>query len=355
MDANWARSFGSIHCLFAPARRPPLLFELRSVRSPFWSPHGEAKAERKRIVRGSQSNHGKSDLQEPPVFLAKKSFVRPYRWETKLLLILELQTRRCLEAIRTEPFCPEWQLAIWTRFYIWRANQFWVVGPRRGETGFCRVEFRGLGGWVEALRNAPDAPRTLICASGVNIYGDRGEEELIEESPIGSAGFLCSVAVAWEEEAMRAARFGVRVVTIRIAMVLGRKGALALMLPAFWLGLGGRLGSGNQWMPWIHVEDVANLFLHAAREVSLAGPLNGLSPFPIRNRDFTRILGRTLRRPTILAVPSFILKAVLQDQASLLLDSERALPKRALETGFRFRFPYLEEALQNLLKERRIS
>jgi len=204
------------------------------------------------------------------------------------------------------------------------------------------------------LQNAPNPPRTLICASGVNIYGDRGEEELIEESSVGSAGFLCSVAVAWEEEAMRAARFGVRVVTIRIAMVLGRKGALALMLPAFWLGLGGRLGSGNQWMPWIHVEDVANLFLHAAREESLAGPLNGLSPFPVRNRDFTRILGSTLRRPTFLVVPSFILKAVLQDQASLLLDSERALPKRALETGFRFRFPYLEEALQNLLKERRI-
>jgi len=207
---------------------------------------------------------------------------------------------------------------------------------------------------VEALQNAPNPPRTLICASGVNIYGDRGEEELIEESSVGSAGFLCSVAVAWEEEAMRAARFGVRVVTIRIAMVLGRKGALALMLPAFWLGLGGQLGSGNQWMPWIHVEDVANLFLHAAREESLAGPLNGLSPFPVRNRDFTRILGSTLRRPTFLVMPSFILKAVLQDQASLLLDSERALPKRALETGFRFRFPYLEEALQNLLKERRI-
>jgi uncharacterized protein (TIGR01777 family) len=207
---------------------------------------------------------------------------------------------------------------------------------------------------VEALQNAPNPPRTLICASGVNIYGDRGEEELIEESSVGSAGFLCSVAVAWEEEAMRAARFGVRVVTIRIAMVLGRKGALALMLPAFWLGLGGRLGSGNQWMPWIHVEDVANLFLHAARQESLAGPLNGLSPFPVRNRDFTRILGSTLRRPTFLVMPSFILKAVLQDQASLLLDSERALPKRALETGFRFRFPYLEGALQNLLKERRI-
>ncbi len=258
-------------------------------------------------------------------------------------------------AIRTEPFCPGMAVSNLDAILHLAGESILGRWTKTRRDRILQSRIQGTRWVVEALRNAPDAPRTLICASGVNIYGDRGEEELIEESPIGSAGFLCSVAVAWEEEAMRAARFGVRVVTIRIAMVLGRKGALALMLPAFLLGLGGRLGSGNQWMPWIHVEDVANLFLHAAREVSLAGPLNGLSPFPIRNRDFTRILGRTLRRPTILAVPSFILKAVLQDQASLLLDSERALPKRALETGFRFRFPYLEEALQNLLKERRIS
>jgi uncharacterized protein len=205
---------------------------------------------------------------------------------------------------------------------------------------------------VEALQNAPNPPRAMICASGVNIYGDRGEEELVEESPVASAGFLYNVAVAWESEAMRAASLGVRVVTIRIAMVLGRRGALALMLPLFLLGLGGRLGSGDQWMPWIHVADVGNLFLHAAREESIAGPLNGVSPFPVQNRDFTRILGSTLRRPTFLAIPRFVLKTVLREQASLLLDSERALPKRALETGFRFRFPYLEDALQDILKSR---
>lgn len=227
-----------------------------------------------------------------------------------------------------------------------------ILGPwtrsRRDRIRQSRVQ--GTRWVVEALQNAATPPRTLICASGVNIYGDRGEEELVEESPIASSGFLRDVAVAWETEAMRAASFGVRVATIRIAMVLGWKGALALMLPAFSWGLGGRLGSGNQWMPWIHVEDVASLFLHAAREQSLAGPVNGVSPFPIRNRHFTRTLGSVLRRPTYCFVPSFILKAVLQDQASLLLDSQRALPKRALETGFRFRFPHLEDALQHLLK-----
>jgi uncharacterized protein (TIGR01777 family) len=207
---------------------------------------------------------------------------------------------------------------------------------------------------VEALKSTPNPPRALICASGISIYGNRGEEELVEESAIADSGFLRDVAVAWEAEAMRAAGLGIRVVTIRIAMVLGRKGALSLMLPFFWMGLGGRLGSGNQWVPWIHVEDLANLFLHASREPSLNGPLNGLSPFPVRNRLFTRILGSTLRRPTFLGMPSFILKTILQEQATLLLDSQRALPKRAMETGFRFRFPYLEDALQDLLRERRI-
>jgi hypothetical protein len=256
------------------------------------------------------------------------------------------------EAIRTEAFGPGMTVSNLDAILHLAGES--ILGPwtkaRRGRILQSRVQ--GTRSIVEALRNAPNPPRTLVCASGVNIYGDRGEEELVEDSPVGSSGFLCSVAVAWESEAIRAANSGIRVVTIRIAMVLGRKGALPLMLPAFWLGLGGRLGSGNQWMPWIHVEDVANLFLHAAREQSIAGPLNGVSPFPLRNRDFTRILGNTLRRPTFLAVPGFVLKAVLREQASLLLESERALPKRALKTGFRFRFPYLEDALQDIVKSR---
>jgi uncharacterized protein len=257
------------------------------------------------------------------------------------------------EAIRTEAFGPGMTVSNLNAMLHLAGES--ISGPwtnaRRDRIIQSRVQ--GTRWVVEALRNCPNPPRTLICASGVNIYGDRGEEELVEESPVGNSGFLCRVGLAWEAEAMRASSFGVRVVTIRTAMVLGRKGVLPLMLPAFWLGLGGRLGSGNQWMPWIHVEDVANLYLQAAREESLAGPLNALSPFPVRNRDFTRILGSTLRRPTFLVVPSFLLRMVLQDQASLLLQSQRALPKRALEIGFRFRFPYLEHALQNLLKERR--
>jgi uncharacterized protein (TIGR01777 family) len=256
------------------------------------------------------------------------------------------------EAIRTEAFGPG--ITVSNLDAIFHLAGESILGPwtKPRRDRILRSRVQGTRWIVEALQNSPNPPRTLVCASGVNIYGDRGEEELVEESSVAKAGFLCSVAVAWESEAIRAANFGVRVVTVRIAMVLGRKGALALMSPAFLLGLGGRLGSGNQWMPWIHVGDVANLFLHAAREESIAGPLNGVSPFPVRNRDFTRILGNTLRRPTFLGVPRFVLKTVLREQASLLLDSERALPKRALETGFRFRFPYLEDALQDLLKSR---
>jgi uncharacterized protein (TIGR01777 family) len=227
-------------------------------------------------------------------------------------------------------------LGLWTRSRKERISQSRIEGTRSV---------------VEALRNAPNPPRTLVCASGVSIYGDRGDEELVEESDVGKAGFLRDVAVAWEYEAMRAREFGIRVVVVRIAMVLGQKGALALMLPVFSLGLGGRVGAGHQWMSWIHVEDVASLFLHATRERSLVGPINGVSPFPVRNRDFTRILATTLRRPAFFVVPSFILKALLRDQASLLLDSQRASPKRVLETGFNFRFSHLEEALRDLLKD----
>ena len=256
------------------------------------------------------------------------------------------------EAIRTESFGVEMTVSNLDAVVHLAGESILGRWTRARRDRILQSRVQGTRWVVEALQKAPNRPRVMICASGVNIYGDRGEEELVEESPVGKTGFLCRVAAAWESEAMRATHFGVRVVTVRVAVVLGRKGALALMLPLFWLGLGGRLGSGNQWVPWIHISDVANLFLHAARQASIAGPLNGVSPFPVRNRDFTRILGSTLRRPTFLTVPRFVLKRVLAEQADLLLDSQRALPKRALETGFRFRFPYLEDAFRDTLKGR---
>jgi len=325
-----------------------------SARLPYFGrSHSEAEAKRNKDPFVVQNQPMVIGLTGASGFLGQEIIRQAVSQGEQVVAYSRTPDKPVSEAIRTEAFRPGMTVSNLDTILHLAGES--ISGPwtkaRRDRILQSRVQ--GTRWVVEALQNAPNPPRTLICASGVNIYGDRGEEELVEESPVGRSGFLCSVGVAWEAEAMRATSFGVRVVTIRMAMVLGRKGALPLMLPAFWLGLGGRLGSGNQWMPWIHVEDVANLFLHAAREESLAGPVNGLSPFPVRNRDFTRILGSTLRRPAFLVVPSFILRTVLQDQASLLLESQRALPKRALETGFRFRFPYLEDALQNLLKERR--
>jgi len=206
---------------------------------------------------------------------------------------------------------------------------------------------------VESANRAKPPPAVLVSASGINIYGDRGDERLPESAAIGNSGFLRKVAVAWEQEAQRACSAGVRVVCVRIAMVLGKEaGALPLMARVFRLGGGGRLGTGRQWMPWIHIRDLAALFLHASRTELLKGPINGCAPNPVRNADFTRILGKIVRRPTIFPVPAFILRTALGNESSLLLDSLRVIPEQALKSGFEFRFPELYAALADVLGEK---
>ena len=227
---------------------------------------------------------------------------------------------------------------------------FWTKA-RRDRILQSRIE--GTRSVVEALRNAPDPPRALICASGINIYGDRGEEELVDESAIGEAGFLRDVAVAWETEALRAASFSVRVVTVRIAMVLGQQGALGFLCCRFFLqDWGGRLGQAINGRLGSILKILQTCFFMWRGRNRSRDRLMEFRQFRLKT-DFTRVLGSALRRPTFCFVPSFILRMMLQDQAALLLDSQRALPKRALETGFHFRFPHLEDALQDLLKERR--
>jgi uncharacterized protein (TIGR01777 family) len=252
-------------------------------------------------------------------------------------------------AVRTETFGPAMPVSNLDAILHLAGESVFGLWTRGRRDRILQSRVQGTRSLVESLRKAPNPPKTLVCASGIGIYGDRGEEELVDETRIADSGFLRDVAVALENEAMRVASFGMRAVTVRIAMVLGQKGALAVMSPLFSLGLGGRLGTGNHWMSWIHIEDVARLFLHAVREKSLSGSINGVSPFPVRNRDFTRILAQTLRRPALFVCPSFVFKGLLRDQAALLLDSQRALPKRALAIGFRFRFPHLEEALRAVL------
>jgi uncharacterized protein len=205
---------------------------------------------------------------------------------------------------------------------------------------------------VEAINRAKHPVKVLVTASGVSIYGNRGDELLPESAAIGNSGVLRDVAVAWEREAQRAQNAGVRVVYSRVAMVLGMEaGALPLMAQVFRLGAGGKLGTGRQWMPWIHIHDVAALFLHAARTEQLNGPVNACAPNPVQNADFTRIFGTIVRRPTLFSVPGFILKAALRNESSLLLDSLRVIPERALQSGFEFRFPELQPALADALGE----
>jgi uncharacterized protein (TIGR01777 family) len=202
---------------------------------------------------------------------------------------------------------------------------------------------------VEGLAGLPRRPSALICASGVGYYGSRGDELLQESSPAGS-DFLAEVCVAWEREARAAEALGMRVATVRIGMVLdARGGALQRMLPAFRLGVGGRLGSGRQWVSWIHLSDLVELFRFAI-ENPVPGAINGVAPEPVQNVEFTRQLARALKRPAVFPVPEFSLNLLFGELSQVLLASQRAVPRAAESAGFPFRFPQLGPALADLLR-----
>lgn len=191
-------------------------------------------------------------------------------------------------------------------------------------------------------------PRILVSASAVGYYGDRGDEPLTESSPPGE-GFLPEVCVKWEREALAAQDRGVRVALIRIGLVLGPGGgALAKMVTPFKFGVGGRLGSGAQWMPWVHLDDLCALFAMAL-SLPLAGPFNGVSPNPVTNADFTQALAATLHRPAIFPVPRFAIDLLYGEMARILFDSQRVTPQAAEAAGFRFHFKDVAEALRNVL------
>jgi len=215
-------------------------------------------------------------------------------------------------------------------------------GARRRRIRESRVaSTRRLVEAIAALAPA-QRPAVLVCASAVGIYGSRGDEVLDEAAPPGQ-GFLAEVCRAWEEEAARAP---VRSVSLRIGIVLAREGgALPRMALPFRLGLGGSLGDGRQWFPWIHVADLVALVATALRDESLQGPLNAVAPAPVRNAELTRALARRLRRPALLRVPAFALRLALGDLAQELLGSRRVLPRKAEAAGFRFAYPELEGAL----------
>lgn len=200
------------------------------------------------------------------------------------------------------------------------------------------------------LAGLQDKPKVLLVASATGIYGDRGDEVLTEASAPG-AGFLARVCEKWEEAARPAVEAGIRVVHLRFGVVLGRgAGALAKMVPLFKFGLGGKLGSGKQWMSWIDLQDAAHAVSFLLSDASISGAVNLVAPHPVTNAEFTRALGRALHRPALVTAPAFALRLAMGQMADeALLASARVLPSRLLDAGFQFEQPRIENALQHLV------
>ena len=203
---------------------------------------------------------------------------------------------------------------------------------------------------AQTLAGLPEPPRVMVSASAIGYYGDRGEEVLREESRPGR-GFLPEVCKEWEGAADPAREAGIRVVHTRFGIVLSKRGgALGTTLPIFKLGGGGRIGSGNQWWSWVALDDAVGAIVHALSTDSLSGPTNAGSPNPLRNAEYTRVLGRVLNRPTFFPLPAPVARLALGQVADeLLLASARVEPARLKETGYEFRYPHLEGALRHLL------
>jgi uncharacterized protein (TIGR01777 family) len=230
-------------------------------------------------------------------------------------------------------------------------NRRWTAANKRlfheSRIGVAETLRRG----VEKL-SADERPRVLVNSSAVGIYGDRGDE-ILEDTAVAGSGYLAQLCRDWEAAADGVAALGLRVMKWRIGIVLGRDGgSFKQMALPFRFGLGGRLGPGTQWLPWIHVEDMAASMLYGIGHGSLVGPVNGTAPEPERNADFTRKLARALKRPAFATVPPFVLKLVMGDFATAVLASHRAVPRALLESGFRFRYPTLEMALAELVGSR---
>jgi uncharacterized protein (TIGR01777 family) len=199
---------------------------------------------------------------------------------------------------------------------------------------------------VEGIAKAQRKPSFLLNASAVGYYGPHGDEILTEETPAGS-DFLSSLCRAWEEEAQGAQSMGIRVVRLRTGIVLGpHGGALAKMVPPFKLFLGGPLGSGAQWMSWIHLEDEIGLILHLIENPQAVGPVNGTAPNSVTMKDFCQTLGKVMHRPSWLPVPGFAMRLMLGEMADILLTGQRAVPTAAKKLGYQFRYANLSDALK---------
>lgn len=226
--------------------------------------------------------------------------------------------------------------------------QRWTPEAKRRIRG-SRVD--GTRHLVNALSTQSRRPQVLISASAIGVYGSRGDESLTERSTPGD-DFLAQIVLDWEQAAGLAESLGIRVALLRTGMVLGQEGgALAKMLTPFRLGVGGRIGSGKQWMSWIHIDDWINLILFAIEQPAVRGPVNATAPNPVTNTEFTAALSAALHRPAMFPVPQFAVKLLFGEMASVILASQRVIPKAAQSAGFRFQYPELKPALVRLLSK----
>lgn len=223
----------------------------------------------------------------------------------------------------------------------------WTDATRRSIMDSRILSTRNI---VQAISGSGSV-KTLLNASAVGYYGSRLDDDALDEDAPPGNEFMSEVCLKWEEEAGMAARGGVRVVPCRFGVVLGKGGgALAKMLPAFRRFLGGTIGSGKQWFSWIHEEDLFRIFTFALENSQITGPVNCVSPNPVRNAEFGKILAAALGRAVILPpIPAFFLRMVLGEFADVLVKGQRATPRKVLENGFSFRFPALRQALDDLL------
>lgn len=203
---------------------------------------------------------------------------------------------------------------------------------------------------VQAIAKAKIKPAVLINASAVGFYGNVPEGDVTEMNHAGE-GFLADVCSAWEKEALKAADYGVRVVLLRIGIVMEMGGgALAKMLPPFKMFAGGPLGSGKQWFPWIHRDDIVGAILFALKNPAISGPINLTAPTPVRMNEFCSELGRAMGRPSWAPVPGFALKLLLGEMSEMLLNGQKVIPQKLLQAGYKFKYPDLRESLRTILK-----
>ena len=203
---------------------------------------------------------------------------------------------------------------------------------------------------VQAIEKASPRPRVLVNGSAIGFYGFTGDELLTEDSPAGTADYLSQLTPLWEEAAQAAAAFGTRVVLLRTGVVLDKAGgALKQMMTPFTFFIGGPVGSGRQWVSWIHHADEVGLILFAIDEPRVLGPLNATAPEPVTNKQLAKALGKAMHRPSFAPVPGFALKLRFGEVANIVLKGQRVLPKKAQELGYRFQFPTIDLALADIV------